>query len=81
MAPEELLHINGSIEIEYRQKQPSIERLKALAAAFPHAAWLNPMQPSLWDHSDTVNLIGKIIPMFELTLSGLEKAVRHLTAK
>jgi uncharacterized protein len=81
MAPEELLAIDGSINIEYRRKQPSIERLKTLAATFPHAAWLNPMSPSLWDHGETISIIRRIIPMFELNLEGLEKAVRHLTAR
>jgi len=81
MAPEELLAVDGSIAVEYRQKQPSIERLKMLAATFRHAAWLNPMNASLWDHGETISRIRRIIPMFELNLEGLEKAVRHLTAR
>jgi uncharacterized protein len=81
MAPEELLAVDGSIQVEYRQKQPSIERLKALAGTFRHAAWLNPMSASLWDHGETITRIRRIIPMFELNLEGLEKAVRHLTAR
>ncbi|MEA5114951.1 MAG: hypothetical protein VB050_13085 [Geobacteraceae bacterium] len=81
MAPEELLAVDGSIQVEYRQKLPSIERLRMLAAIFRHAAWLNPMSSSLWDHGETITYIRKIIPMFELNLEGLEKAVRHLTAR
>jgi hypothetical protein len=81
MAPEELLAVNGSITIEYRQKQPSIERLKLLAATFRHAAWFNPVPVSLWDHGETITLIRKIIPMFELNLAGLERAVAHLTVR
>ena len=81
MAPEELLAVDGSIQVEYRQKLPSIERLKMLAGTFRHAAWLNPMSASLWDHGETISKIRRIIPMFELNLEGLEKAVRHLTAR
>lgn len=81
MAPEELLAIDGSILLEYRQKQPSIERLKMLAATFRHAAWFNPLSSSLWKHGETIGVIGSIIPMFELNLAGLEKGVRHLTAR
>jgi uncharacterized protein with von Willebrand factor type A (vWA) domain len=81
MAPEELLAIDGSILLEYRQKQPSIERLKMLAATFRHAAWFNPLSSSLWKHGETIGVIGTIIPMFELNLAGLEKGVRHLTAR
>jgi hypothetical protein len=76
-----LLAVNGSITIEYRQKQPSIERLKLLAATFRHAAWFNPVPVSLWDHGETITLIRKIIPMFELNLAGLERAVAHLTVR
>ncbi len=81
MAPEELLAVNGSIAIEYRQKLPSIERLKLLAGAFRHAAWLNPVSASLWEHGETITVIRKIFPMFELNLTGLEKAVRHLVSR
>ncbi|MRR54445.1 MAG: hypothetical protein EG822_08030 [Deltaproteobacteria bacterium] len=81
MAPEELLAIDGSIMLEYRQKQPSIERLKMLATTFRHAAWFNPVSSSLWKHGETISIIRTIIPMFELNLAGLEKGVRHLTAR
>jgi uncharacterized protein with von Willebrand factor type A (vWA) domain len=81
MAPEELLAINGSIAIEYRQEQPSIERLKQLAKTFRHAAWLNPLSISFWDGSETVSRIRQIFPMFPLNLAGLEKAVLHLKAR
>ncbi len=81
MAPEELLEIKGTIAVEYRQKLPSIERLKLLAKTYRHAAWFNPAPPAIWNHSDTINLIRRIFPMFELNLEGLEKAVRHLVAR
>lgn len=81
MAPEELLRVDGAIQVEYRRKLPSIERLKTLAGTFRHCAWFNPMSASLWDHGETITLIRRIIPMFELNLEGLEKAVRHLTAR
>jgi uncharacterized protein with von Willebrand factor type A (vWA) domain len=81
MAPEELLEINGSISVEYRQKLPSIERLRLLAKTFRHTAWFNPIPSSLWPHGETITLIRRIFPMFELNLDGLEKAVRHLVAR
>ena len=81
MAPEELMAINGSIAIEYRQQQPSIERLKLLAKTFRHTAWFNPIPMSLWNHGETITFIRRIVPMFELNLAGLEKAVAHLIAR
>ncbi|HTP26149.1 MAG TPA: VWA containing CoxE family protein, partial [Anaeromyxobacteraceae bacterium] len=81
MAPEELLAANGSIAAEYREEKPAVERLRFLAKAFPHAAWLNPIPSSLWPHGETIGVIRGIFSMFELNLNGLEKAVRHLTAR
>jgi len=81
MAPEELFDVKGAVSIENRQKEPSIERLKLLARTFRHTAWFNPVCVSLWCFSDTIIHVSRIIPMFELNLTGLEKAVRHLVAK
>lgn len=43
--------------------------------------WLNPLHEKLW-HYDysmrTVGIIAKEVPMFPLTLKGLEKAIDHL---
>jgi uncharacterized protein with von Willebrand factor type A (vWA) domain len=74
MAPEELPEVNGSIAVKYRRHQPGIDRLKLLAATFRHAVWFNPIPASLCDHGETISLIRTILPMFELNLTGLEKA-------
>jgi len=34
----------------------------------------------MWDYTRS-NEIGRVFPMFELSLDGLEKAVTHLTSK
>jgi uncharacterized protein len=81
MAPEELLAVNGSIAIEYRQQQPSIDRLKQLAKTFRHAVWLNPLSISFWDTGTTISQIRQIFPMFPLNLAGLEKGVALLRAR
>jgi uncharacterized protein with von Willebrand factor type A (vWA) domain len=81
MAPEELTAVNGPIDIELRNRKPSIDRLKQLAAAFRHTVWLNPLSASLWDHSDTVPLVRQLFPMFPFSLAGLEKAVTHLRGR
>jgi uncharacterized protein with von Willebrand factor type A (vWA) domain len=78
MAPAELLGASGSIGTEAQQEQPSIARLKVLAATFRHAVWLNPIPEGLWEHGATITLIRQIIRMFPLDLEGLEKAVRYL---
>jgi len=49
-----------------------------MAATFPHAVWLNPIPQRDWQFTRTIELIRAILPMFELSLDGLDKAVAHL---
>ncbi len=81
MAPYELMHTNGSIYIEQKENNASMDRLKFLGKTFRHAVWLNPQTEEEWDHTWTVSMIRQVFPMFELTLDGLEKAVQHLMSK
>jgi uncharacterized protein with von Willebrand factor type A (vWA) domain len=81
MAPYELMHTNGSIYIEQKENNASMDRLKFLGKTFRHAVWLNPQTEEEWNHTWTVSMIRQVFPMFELTLDGLEKAVQHLMAK
>ena len=78
MAPYELMATDGSIYAFERSGRPSIERLRLLAATFPHAAWLNPIPRRDWQFTRTIELIRAILPMFELSLDGLDQAVAHL---
>jgi len=81
MAPEELLTTSGKLQLRQLLDRPSIENFKDLARAFRHAVWINPQSRSLWKYGQTIGLLGAVFPMFELTLCGLEKAVRHLAAR
>ena len=81
MAPEELLSTGGKLQLRQLLERPSVENFKDLAKAFRHAAWINPQSRSLWKYGQTIGLLGSIFPMYELTLSGLEQAVRHLAAR
>jgi len=78
MAPYELMGTNGAIYVGQQESRSSEDRLKFLARTFRHAVWLNPQAESSWGYTWTIEAIGKIFPMFELTLDGLEKAVQHL---
>ncbi len=81
MAPYELLAADGSIHIEERSTHSSIDRLHLLARLFRHSAWLNPKPEMEWRFTRTILTIRQVFPMFELTLDGLDKAVRHLMKK
>jgi uncharacterized protein with von Willebrand factor type A (vWA) domain len=81
MAPYELMAADGSIHLEERSGQPSIECLKFLAKTFSHSVWLNPITAGMWGYTQTINVIRDIFPMFELSIDGLEKAISHLMSK
>jgi uncharacterized protein with von Willebrand factor type A (vWA) domain len=81
MAPYELMAADGSIHIEERSTKTSIDQLQLLAGIFRHTVWLNPRSQREWSYVRTIQTIRMIMPMFELSLDGLEKAVRHLVKK
>ncbi len=81
MAPYELMSADGSIYAYERSGEPSVERLKFLTRSFDHIAWLNPISQQNWEYTYSINVIQNIVPMFELSLDGLERAVAHLMQK
>jgi len=80
MAPFELFSRNGSIYYA-TQSESSIKSLDLLAKTFKHSVWLNPKYAYTWSHTQTIEAIQEIFPMFEITLNGLEKAVEQLMSK
>ncbi|MGZ5966651.1 MAG: VWA containing CoxE family protein, partial [Polyangiales bacterium] len=50
-----------------------------LAKHFDRTAWLNPEPSQYWN--GTADLIAKVFPMYQLTLDGLDEAVRHLSRR
>jgi hypothetical protein len=80
MATSELTERYGAINYYEHNDTPGIVWLKWIAEHFTHCVWLNPEEPYYWDHP-TVLMIGKLFPMFELTLDGLGQAVKKLVVK
>lgn len=74
MAPYELL---GSSGYGDEARVPAIAWLMALRDHFARAAWLNPEGTSTQGHP-TVEMIGKVFPMFPLSLEGLGEAIGEL---
>lgn len=84
MAPYELLGPDGSIYYYEKQSRTGKGWLEFLADTFPHAVWLNPKRKDRWDWTEgaeTISHIGKMFPMFDLTIEGLEKAVEKLKSR
>lgn len=84
MAPSELTEINGIIDWGMENEEPGITWLKRLAHHFPHNVWLNPIPESRWKHTDgfyTIEMIRQVFPMFELTVDGLDQAIKKLKVR
>jgi len=80
MASYELIERWGAIDYYERNEIPGIVRLQRIYEHFTHAVWLNPEEPRYWIHP-TVRAVGKIFPMFPLTLDGLGEATKKLIVK
>ncbi len=80
MAPTELMVRGGAINYYEHNDTPGITWLKRIADHFTRAVWLNPNERTYWD-SMSVQMIGKLFPMYELTLDGLGEALKKLTVK
>ena len=78
MAPYELTARYGAIDYWHNNEMSGLGWLTKLEDHFQNAAWLNPISKRYWGHP-TIDQIGKVIPMFELTVSGLEQAIESLT--
>ncbi len=80
MAYSELMDRFGDIYFHGYQKHSGIERLKQFRAHFSHIVWLNP-ETSVLRSYPTVQIIAKLFPMFNLSLEGLNRAVKKLVSK
>jgi uncharacterized protein with von Willebrand factor type A (vWA) domain len=80
MGPWELVERYGAINYYERNEIPGVIWLKRIAQHFTHCVWLNPDDPRFWVHP-TIQVIGKLFPMFPLTLEGLGQAVKRLVVK
>ncbi|MBI2566486.1 MAG: VWA domain-containing protein [Candidatus Schekmanbacteria bacterium] len=81
MSPTELFWPDGCIEWTMRNEEAGKVWLERLRDRFPAAVWLNPLERAHWARAyghRTVAEIGKIFPMFDLTLDGLTAAIEHL---
>jgi uncharacterized protein len=74
MAPTELSEPFGAVEYDVMNGTPGIVWLHRLKHRFPRAVWLNPIPEKGW-YGWTIKQIGRLFPMFSLTIGGLEDAV------
>jgi uncharacterized protein with von Willebrand factor type A (vWA) domain len=77
MHPAELLQPGGSIYYHHHNRSAGIDWLRTLSGHFERTVWLNPEPQRYWPRS-TIEIIASFIPMWQLTLEGMEEAVRYL---
>jgi uncharacterized protein with von Willebrand factor type A (vWA) domain len=84
MASYELNQIGGIIEWNLHNDRPGKEWLRMLKRKFEYTVWLNPIAKKYWhivDGAYTIKQIKEIFLMEELTIDGLEAAIKGLMSR
>jgi len=81
MSPYEITQPGGSVE--HMNEEAGAAWMRRLTAAYPAAAWLNPVPRDHWDYSQSIGMMRRLMDdrMYPLTLSGLDEATRELTRR
>ncbi|AGL02128.1 vWA domain-containing protein [Desulfoscipio gibsoniae] len=84
MGAGELLMPYGALDWWAENEEPGQVWMQRLASHFEHCVWLNPIPKQYWGRVEgryTIGLVSEIFPMFELTLDGLNAAIKKLRVK
>ena len=86
MSPFELTQVGGAIDWDNNYNEPGLIWLDRLAKHFRHAVWINPIPAKAWDErqnyrAKSISMVRTVIPMFELSLNGLNEAVKKLKSR
>lgn len=84
MAPSELLYPGGSSYYNRPNDKPGIEWIERFKTKYEKMIWMNPIPEKQWKHGygyQTIQLIGDIVPMYHLTIKGLEEGVKSLLVR
>ena len=81
MSPYELVQPGGSVE--HMNPEPGTLWLQRLVAAYPSAAWLNPVPVEHWRYSQSTAMVRELLSdrMYPVSLEGLDQAARALSRK
>ncbi|HZK43704.1 MAG TPA: VWA domain-containing protein [Syntrophomonadaceae bacterium] len=84
MSPFELMRQGGIIDWDLHNDKPGIDWLRRIRQRFEYSVWLNPIRKEHWEWTDgffTISRIAEIFPMEELTVDGLDTAVKKLRSR
>ena len=83
MAPYELLSPGGCSDYYTYNKEPGIDWIDKFTGRYDRMIWLNPLPRDHWDRgygSETIRIVQNRVPMYRLTLEGLQAGLRALVA-
>ena len=83
MAPYELLSPGGCSDYYTYNKEPGIDWIGKFTDRYDRMIWLNPLPRSSWDRgygSETIRIIKDKVPMYRLSLEGLQEGLKALIA-
>jgi len=81
MAPTELMSRGGNTYVGLYNEIPGKDWLMRFKNQYPKQIWLNPIPKHDWEDAYgnfTIQKIGEIFPMFELTIEGIEMGIKKL---
>ena len=78
MSPYEIAYAGGSVE--HWNEEAGALWMQRMLSVYHRAVWLNPVQEAWWGHTQSVDMIQRLMGgrMYPLTLDGLDRATREL---
>ncbi|MEM6535956.1 MAG: VWA domain-containing protein [Pseudomonadota bacterium] len=79
MGPYEITYGGGSVE--HWNEEPGGLWIQRFVNQYPNLAWINPVKAGSWDYTGSIQIVRELIGpdrMFEMTLQGLEDAMKEL---
>lgn len=80
MSPYEITYSGGSVE--HWNEEAGGVWIQRFVQQYPSLVWLNPVRDDAWDYTASIKLIRDLIGphrMFEMTLEGLDEAMKELS--
>jgi len=81
MSPYEILYPGGSVE--HWNEEPGAVWLQRMIATWPNMVWLNPEPLRRWENTPSIGITRELMEerMYELTVEGIDKAMRELRSR
>jgi len=81
MSPYEVVSVGGSVD--YNNEEAGAVWIQRITNHFQHCVWLNPLEDVFWEHTQSLQIIKKLMNdrMYSLTIDGISRAMTNLMSK